>query len=237
MKQPTNQTTSNCLFVAWCPSKMLVYLRDESAQTTVCAATLKQMLQIKLSTSPRHSTPCKQESNPRFATHKVEALTTNKVVRQPAIYPWHWNKYWLHGPVVTRSPREQKTRGLHSSFVLSSHTNDLRGVIILVAVLTGTWQYTVRARTVWPSVSILRLGEIARLICNFSLSVAAHTIVWADLPLRYTRHVAGMLNNLAAAAVQNTKQRGALLLTYMPWFTQLSEQIHPWDTLSMLLGS
>ena len=35
-------------------SNMLVYLRDESAQTTVCAATLRQKLQIKLSVSPTH---------------------------------------------------------------------------------------------------------------------------------------------------------------------------------------
>ena len=34
---------------------MLVYLRDGSAQTIVRAATLKQKLQIKLSTSPSHS--------------------------------------------------------------------------------------------------------------------------------------------------------------------------------------
>ena len=34
---------------------MLVYLRDRSAQTILCAATLRQKLQIKLSTSPSHS--------------------------------------------------------------------------------------------------------------------------------------------------------------------------------------
>ena len=42
-----------CLFV--CPSNMIVCLRDGSARTVVRAATLRQKLQIKLSTSPSHS--------------------------------------------------------------------------------------------------------------------------------------------------------------------------------------
>ena len=46
------------LFVCWlvaCPSNMLVYLTDGSAQTILRAATLRQKLQIKRSTSPSHS--------------------------------------------------------------------------------------------------------------------------------------------------------------------------------------
>ena len=43
--------------------------------------------------------------------------------------------------------------------------------------LTGTGQ---------PSVSILWLGEVESLVCNFYLSVAAHKIVWADPSLRCT---------------------------------------------------
>ena len=39
------------------------------------------------------------------------------------------------------------------------------------------------AWTGWPGVSILWLGEIESLICSFCLSVAAHTIVCADLSL------------------------------------------------------
>ena len=34
---------------------MLVYLRDRTAQTVVCAATLRQKLQIKLAILPNHS--------------------------------------------------------------------------------------------------------------------------------------------------------------------------------------
>ena len=37
------------------PSSMLVYLRDRSAQTSLCAATLRQKLQIRSSTSPSHN--------------------------------------------------------------------------------------------------------------------------------------------------------------------------------------
>ena len=44
-----------CWLVAYRPSNMLVYLRDGSAQTILRAATLRQKLQIQLSTSPSHS--------------------------------------------------------------------------------------------------------------------------------------------------------------------------------------
>ena len=47
--------------------------------------------------------------------------------------------------------------------------------------MPGTWHYTifigsVLAGTGWPGVTILSLGEMESLICNFYLSVAAHTI-------------------------------------------------------------
>ena len=45
----------NCLLAADHPSNMLVYLGKRSAQTIVCAATLRWKLQIKFSTSPSHS--------------------------------------------------------------------------------------------------------------------------------------------------------------------------------------
>ena len=46
------------------------------------------------------------------------------------------------------------------------------------------------SRTV-PMISILWLGEMESLVCNFYLSVAARTIVWADPSLRYTRMLLG----------------------------------------------
>ena len=43
------------LLVALRPTIMLAYLRDESAKTSVCAATLRQKLQIKRSVTHSHS--------------------------------------------------------------------------------------------------------------------------------------------------------------------------------------
>ena len=48
------------------------------------------------------------------------------------------------------------------------------------------WRYRVSTGTGWPGVSILWLGEVESLICNFYLSVAARKLVWADPSLRYT---------------------------------------------------
>ena len=47
----------------------------------------------------------------------------------------------------------------------------------LVANLPDAWHYRVRDKTGWPHVSVLWLGEMANLICNFYLSVAACIIV------------------------------------------------------------
>ena len=52
--------------------------------------------------------------------------------------------------------------------------------------------HKVRAWTGWPCISTLWLGELASLIYNFYLSVAAHT---TDPSLRYTLHVARTLRN------------------------------------------
>ena len=50
----------------------------------------------------------------------------------------------------------------------------------------GVWRYGICDETGQLCVSILRLGEIESLICNFYLSMAARTIVWANPSLRYT---------------------------------------------------
>ena len=71
-----------------------------------------------------------------------------------------------------------------------SHTSDLK-IGTPVATLPGAWLHRVRAGTGRPGVSILWLGEVESLICNFYLSVAARKIVWADLSLRYTRILLG----------------------------------------------
>ena len=57
----------------------------------------------------------------------------------------------------------------------SSHTSDLK-IGTPVATLPGAWRYRVSAGTGRPGVSILRLGEMESLVCNFYLSVVAHKI-------------------------------------------------------------
>ena len=49
----------------------------------------------------------------------------------------------------------------------------------------------IKVRFDWPGVSILWLGDVEILICNFFLSVAAHTLIWAGLSLRYTSILMG----------------------------------------------
>ena len=73
------------------------------------------------------------------------------------------------------------------SFSRSSHTSDLE-IGTSVATLPG---YRFSAGTGLHGVSILWLGEIESFICNFCLSVAARTIVSADLFLRYTSILLG----------------------------------------------
>ena len=95
----------------------------------------------------------------------------------------------LVGLVIRRPPREQKIPGLNPDcariFSGSSHTSDLK-IGTPVATLPGAWRYRASAGAGQPGVSILWLGEMESLICNFYLSVAARKIVWADLSLRYT---------------------------------------------------
>ena len=55
-----------------------------------------------------------------------------------------------------------------------------------MATLPDAWRYRVSAGTGRPGVSILWLGEMESLVCNFYISVAARKIVWADPSLRYT---------------------------------------------------
>ena len=75
-----------------------------------------------------------------------------------------------------------------------SHTSDL-GINTPVATLPGTRHWRVCARSGQPSVSILWLGQVASLICNFCLSVATRTVVWAGPSPRHAVHVAGTSSN------------------------------------------
>ena len=83
--------------------------------------------------------------------------------------------WWLRRP-----PWEQKIPALNPAcagiFLGSSHTSDLK-IGTPVATLPGAWRYRVSTGTGQPGVSILWLGEVESVICNFCLSVAAHKIV------------------------------------------------------------
>ena len=91
--------------------------------------------------------------------------------------------------MVRCPPREQKILGSNPAcdgiFSGSCHTSDFK-IGTPVATLPGAWHYRVSTGTGRPGVSILWLGEVEHLICNFYVSVAARIIVWADPSLRYT---------------------------------------------------
>ena len=80
---------------------------------------------------------------------------------------------------------------LRRDFSGSSHTSDLK-IGTPVATMAGAWHYRVSAGTGRPGVSILWLGEVESLNCNFYLNVAARTAVWADSSLRFTRMLLGL---------------------------------------------
>ena len=83
----------------------------------------------------------------------------------------------LAGLVVRRPPRERKIPGSNPActgiFSGSSHTSDSK-IGTPVATLPGAWRYRVSAGTGRPGVSILWLGEVESLMCNFSVWQHAH---------------------------------------------------------------
>ena len=78
----------------------------------------------------------------------------------------------------------------HGDFSGLNHTSDLK-IDIPVAALRGAWWYRVSAGTGWPGVSILWLGEVESLICNFYLSMGTRTLVYADPSLGYISMLPG----------------------------------------------
>ena len=81
-----------------------------------------------------------------------------------------------------------------------------------VASLPGPWSYRVRAGTSWLDIGILLVDEIARLICNLYLSVAARPIVRADPTLSCTSMLLGR-----ETANQQQQQRACGSLTAPPF--------------------
>ena len=84
--------------------------------------------------------------------------------------------YCLAGPVVNVFTWRAADPGCDSclrwDFSGSGHTSDFK-IGTPVAILPGAWHYRVSTGTGWPGVSILLVGEIESLICNFCFSVAA----------------------------------------------------------------
>ena len=115
---------------------------------------------------------------------------TLKSFWQTWLWVWFPCRHHHTGLVVKADPGFDPR--LRRDFSGSSHTSDLR-IGIPVAAAPGIWHYRVCAGTGWLVVSILWLGEMKSLIYNFYLSVAACTIVWADLSLRYTSMLLGRL--------------------------------------------
>ena len=74
-----------------------------------------------------------------------------------------------------------------------------------MATLPGAWCYMVRAGTGRSVVSILWLGEMESLVCNFYLSLAARKIAWADPSLRYTCTHTGTLSNQQTTSLSTSK--------------------------------
>ena len=94
---------------------------------------------------------------------------------------------------LMRLPRERKIPSSNPAcggiFSGSSHTSGFK-IGTPMAALPGAWRYRVSAGTGWPDVSVLWLGEMENLVCNFYLSVAVSRsvpeILW---------YVAGTLSN------------------------------------------
>ena len=70
-----------------------------------------------------------------------------------------WNRFFRHEP-----------------FSRLSHTSDFK-TGTPVATLPGAWSHRVATGTDWLGVSILRMDDLASLICSCYFSVAAHRIV------------------------------------------------------------
>ena len=96
--------------------------------------------------------------------------------------------YRLSGLLVWHLPIQQEVSGLNLAFL------DQVIQVTWLATLPGAMCFRVSDKTGWSGVSILWLGEIASFICHFYLSMAASTLDYLDLFLRYTSHVAGLLS-------------------------------------------
>ena len=126
----------------------------------------------------------------RSWANKNESCTTFTFLIGICVLPSPFSCKLPCGLVVKASALRAEDPGFESrlwrDFWGLSHTSDLK-IGTPVATLPGASRFGVSAWTGWPGVSILWLGEVDSLICNFCLSVAARKIVCADSSLRYNR--------------------------------------------------
>ena len=135
-------------------------------------------------------------------THTMRPLLLQQTAQAGIVWKGHYSIFThtvlVYGPPRWPSGKASASRAedpgsksrLRRDFSGSSHTSDLK-IGTPVATLPGAQRYRVSTGTGRPCVSILWLGEIESLICNFYLSVAARKIVWADPSLRYTHLLLG----------------------------------------------
>ena len=94
--------------------------------------------------------------------------------------PWAmttWLALWSRHPTLRKEEPGFNSHLRHGDYSGTSHTSDLK-IDTPVAILPGAWRYRVSVGTGWLY-TVTGWGK--SLICNFNLSVAACTTVWADL--------------------------------------------------------
>ena len=109
--------------------------------------------------------PMRIKHNTTITTTTTTTRTTS--VTSPPPSPLPHMTLFLQPTVVKASASRTEDPGFESrmrwDFLGSSHTSDLK-IGTPVATLPGTWRYRVSARTGWPGVSILWLGEMESLV-------------------------------------------------------------------------
>ena len=118
--------------------------------------------------------------------NRISGETDRQKEREKERKKRNWNR--ISGETERKNERFESH--LRRDFSGSSHTSDLK-IGTPVATLPGVWRYRVSVGTSWPGVSILLLGEMESLICNFYLRLAARKIAFTDPCLRYTRMLLG----------------------------------------------
>ena len=126
---------------------------------------------------------CLDSSRPEFKSHfhhgsfSRSSHTSNVEIGTPVVIlpsAWHYRVSagtgWPGVSIVCLASERPgySSRFHHGSSSRSSHTSNLE-IGTPVVILLSTWHYRVSAGAGWPGVSILWMGEIASMICNFSV--------------------------------------------------------------------